>query len=297
MKRLTANILLLSFMLVACQRESVPALTPPDSTGRVPVILLADGNNYGDEFKTKAGVTVTDGTNLTSFYASATTGTSGSETESWTSAEFIKDGDIYSGGKYWPISNPGYHFYGSNSPLTFTSAGNTIQATNNLDIVCGYLSTSDYKMSNTLTFRHIFARLGTLTVEAKDGYEMSDISITITPKTGGTYNLRTGDGRNNGTGWSDLTTGTAVELTSGVTGSKNTDLYLVPGIYTLTATWTATRGEYVETFTAKTRDVQLLAGKVSNITTILGGRAVPLELKVYVEEWGSSSLTPTFPMS
>ena len=297
MKRLIFNILFLSSLFTACQRESVPAFTPPDSTGRVPIVLLNEGNCFGDEFETKAGVTVTDDSNLTSFYASATTGSSGSETESWTSVTFTKEGDIYSGGKYWPLSNPGYHFYGSNSPLTFTAAGNTIQATNDRDIVCGYLGTSSYKSFNTLTFRHIFARFGTLTVSAKDGYEMSDISITITPKTGGTYNLRTGDGVYNGTGWSNLTTGAPVELTSGTLGSKNTDLYLVPGIYTLTATWTATRGEYVETFSAKTREVELLAGKVTNISTILGGRAVPLELKVYVVEWGSTSLTPTFPMS
>jgi len=297
MKRLINNLLLLTAFLTACQRESVPALTPPDSTGRVPVVLLAEGDCFENEIGTKAGVTVTNGTNLTSFYASATTGTSGSETESWTSVEFTRNGDLYTGGKYWPLSNPGYHFYGSNCPLTFTAAGNTIQATTDQDIVCGYLSSSGYKSANSLTFRHIFARLGTLTVNEKDGYAISNVSITITPKTGGTYNLRTGDGRYNGTGWSNLTTGAAVELTNGTPGSKDSDLYLVPGSYTLTATWTATRGEYVETFTAKTREVELLAGTVINISTILGGRAVPLELKVFVVEWGTDSLTPTFPMS
>ena len=88
-----------------------------------------------------------------------------------------------------------------------------------------------------------------------------------------------------------------MELTTGAPGARNNDLYLVPGVYTLTATWTATRGEYVETFTAKTQQVELTAGMISNLGTTLGGRAVDLEFKISVSEWGSATSSVTFPMS
>ncbi len=296
MKHLIFKILIIAALFTACRRENIPAVTPPDHTGRVPLLLLAEGDSLDGCMETKS-VDVTNGYNLNAFYASATTGTSGSEQEAWTSVVFTRSQDVFQGGKYWPIGNPGYHFYASNFPLTFHADGNTIRATTDTDAVCAYTSDASYKSANILSFRHVFARLGTLTVEEKDGYSISGVSITITPRTGGTYNLRTGYGRNNGTGWSDLATGTPVELTTGAPGARNNDLYLVPGVYTLTATWTATRGEYVETFTAKTQQVELTAGMISNLGTTLGGRAVDLEFKISVSEWGSATSSVTFPMS
>ena len=297
MKRLIFITLLSTLLFPSCQRESVPEFTPPDATGRVPLLLLAEGAGFTDGLETKAGVAPTTSANLSSFFASATTGTAGAEVSAWTSTEFTKQDGAYTGGKYWPLSNPGYHFYASNIPLTFQAAGTTIQPANDTDVVCAYVSSSSYKTANILVFKHIFARLGTLAVNAQDGYEISNVSITITPKTGGTYNLRIGDARYDGTGWSALTAGAPVELTTGSPGTKNNDLYLVPGRYTMTATWTATRGEYVETFTGKTTDVDLTGGKINNLSTTLGGRATPLQFNMSVAEWGNTSSSITFPMS
>ena len=296
MKRLIFNTLLFTLFLSACQRESLPDLTPPDHTGRVPLVLRAEGFDLADGFETKS-VAVTNAGNLYSFYASATTGAAGAEVSSWPSTEFTKESDVYVGGKYWPLSDPGYHIYASNRPLTFDANGTFIQASNDQDVVCAYQSSVAYKSANVLIFKHIFARIGTLTVTAKEGYQISDVSIKLTPKTGGTYNLRTGEGHFEGTGWSNPTSGTAVELTNGTTGSKNSDLYLVPGIYILTATWTATRGEYVETFTSKTTTVNLVGNKITNLNTTLGGRAVAIQFNVTVTDWGNAAIVPEFPMS
>ena len=292
MKRLI--FIILPLILLACRRESVPEVTAADQAGSVPLVLLAEGV---DDYVTKAGVQVTTTANLASFYAAATTGAAGSEVSAWSSTEFTKSGDSYIGGKYWPISNPGYHFYASNCPLVFHAGGSLVQASNNADVICAYKATPSYKEDNTLVFKHIFARIGVVTAHAQDGYTLSNVSIRISPQTGGKYNLRTGDGKTDGTGWSELTTGSAVELTSGAIGSKDIDLYLVPGTYTLTATWTATRGDYVETFTAKTTQVNLEGSKISNLTATLGGQAVAVKITVSVSDWSSGNLTATFPLS
>lgn len=275
------------------QAEQKLELTPADETGMVPVVLGAKGEGINASVTTKA----TAVTSLASFYASATTGSAGSESTVWNSVSFSGSSD-YTGGKYWPNSNPSYHFYGSNAAITFAAAGSTVSASNSTDVVCAYMSSTTYKSKNTLSFEHVFARLGDVTVTAATGYTISGVSISITPNTGGTYNIRTGAGQTDATGWSGLTAGSATAIANATPGTKSNDIYLVPGTYTLTASWTANRDGYTETISGKTVTVALTKGKINAITTTLGGNASEIILGVTVTPWGEPvEKFVTFPTS
>ena len=267
--------------------------TPADETGFSPILLGAEGAGLSASVETKA----TAVTSLSSFYASATTGSAGSESSVWNSVTFTKDGATtdYKGDKWWPNSNPSYHFYASNAAITFAAAGSTVAATNATDVICAYMASPSYKAKNTLTFEHVFARLGDVEVSAADGYTISGVSITVTPKTGGTFNMRTGAGKTDGTGWSSLTTGTVTAIANATPGTKSNDIYLVPGTYTLTASWTATRGGYTEDIAGMTADVVLTGGKVNKITTTLGGNAEEVVFGVSINPWGAATTDVEFP--
>lgn len=230
---------------------------------------------------------------LSSFNVGAVTGTAGSsETEAWNAV--FSGGPTYTGGKFWPSSNPNYTFYASNSTLTASRTGYTVSASNSTDVVCAYLPNPGFKTTNKLVFEHVFARLGDVTVTAAENYSLSGISITITPKTGGTYNLFSGAGKTDGTGWSSTSNGSATGIANATPGTKSNDIYLVPGTYTLTASWTATRGDSVQQFTGKTQTVSLVGGKVNRLTTTLGGSASEIEFTVEVTPWGEVTVPVNF---
>lgn len=269
----------------SCQRElALPDTTVPDGQ----IVFGSEGLDLSVETK------ATEVTSLSSFYVSAVTGSAGSEASVWNSVQFSQvpgsSPASYAGNKYWPASNPGYKFYGSNVALNFAAGGTYVNASNATDVVCAYMPNPTYKGTNTLEFKHIFARITDVTFSSIDGYTISGISVTITPKTGGTYNLRTGNGQTNGTGWSSLTTGSATGIANATPGTKTNDLYLVPGTYTLTASWTATKGNYTKTFSNKTADIAMVGGCRNSITASLTGDASEVLFSVSVAAWGSNTI-------
>ena len=250
----------------SCQRElALPDVTVQDGQ----IVFGSEG--LGVTVETKA----TEVTSLSSFYVSAVTGSAGSEASVWNSAKFSQvpgsSPASYTGGKYWPASNPGYKFYGSNVALNFAAEGTYVNASNATDVVCAYLSSPTYNTKNTLSFEHIFARLCRVDVAAQTGYTISNIQMYITPKTGGTYNLRTGAGHTDGTGWSSVATGSAT-LISNKTGATNNDIYMVPGVYQITCSWISTdpSGASV-TYTDKVTSLPIKGGATNNISVVLGG--------------------------
>lgn len=279
--------------LSACSMKDNPV---NEETNMVPIVFNAeDGDLMSTEVETKATAITPDNykTTLTKFYVSCTTGSAGSETSKWNSTEFTSNGastPVYSGGKWWPNSNLSYHFYASNKELSFADAGTTIAAENSTDCIVCYLTGPTYKEQNTLAFEHVFARLGGVTVTAASGYTISNITISITPKTGGTYNLRTG-------AWTAPTTGTATNIANTTPGTKSNDIYLVPGEYTLTAGWTAVIGDYTRTYSGVTASVTLERGKVNTISTTLSGNATDIKFGVSVSPWGNVNKPVTFPNS
>ncbi len=283
----------------ACSKQSIEEMT------QTQVSFLPKGITQDDDTQTKASVvTSLDGTG---FWASAVTGSAGNDVAAWTNVKFSKSGSDFKGGKFWPLNDPQYRFYASSSQISYSSAGATISASNSTDIVCAYKASPTYGTRNTLQFDHIFARLSTVKINAVAPYNISNITVWIVnPKTGGTYNLRTGSGKTDGTGWSSLTpTGSsntsiysrseAISSGGSNTGGNN-DLYVVPGNYLLLCTWTAYVGDYSQGYTTKTStsSVFLQGGKVNSITCNLSGDATSLTVGVNVTAWGSTNKTATF---
>ena len=291
--RMTLLALTVASLGTACNKsQSSPAGAPAEPTDEV--VFSAGGPAMNSAVSTKA--TVVDA--LPSFYAGCTTGAAGSEVSVWNSTTFTGNGSpmVYKGDKWWPITDPSYHFYASNAALTFAAGGTTVAASNATDVIWAYLPEPTYKVRNVLSFEHSFARLGQVTVSASESYAISNVSISITPKVSGTYNIRTGAGKTDGTGWSGTVDGSAAviaaraaELARGGNFSQANDIYLVPGTYTISATWTATAPGYSETFSNKTQEISITAGKVNKITTTLGGRGTEIEFGVEIAAWDETT--------
>lgn len=323
MKKNLFALLLLAGFAASCDicqfNVHTDAAPDPDPADRIS-FSLNQPEAFGVVFP---GTRATAATALTSFKAAATTGAAGSETTAWNNVTFTGDGaetPTYTGGKYWPYTDPGYHFYavsvaeGADSApaLAFAAGGTTVTTDGTKDVVCAYLPYADgsYKVKNHLNFAHIYARLSTVTVNASASYAISNVTVSlVNAKTGGTYNLRTGSSRTDGTGWSALTPAAAgdtplytyagpIAAGSQHTGADN-DLYVVPGTYSLKATWTASWDDYTQTFTdvVSTGTIDLVGGSVNAVACTLTGNATELTFSVSLSPWGSNSIAGvTFPV-
>lgn len=283
--------------LVACNKE-----TP--SVGYVAADEIAFTVGAG----TRASEVTTS--NLSSLYVTATTGST-SETAVFTSASFSKSGSVWTGGKFWPSTNPNYHFYLSNVALTHTSSGATVSPANaNTDIVVDYIATPTFKAANNATLEHIFAQVGTVKVKVKAGYKAENIRISLQPKTSGTYNLKTDTWTPGNAGSATYILGSAsagVNITAegGSAQSSDNDLWLVPGAYVLTATYTITKDAFSKSY-SKTATVTLVQGKNNNIGPITSGNVeqpnigpndddvAEIEFNVTVTPWSDQHVDVNF---
>lgn len=269
--------------IVSCDKGQIPSGEPEEIAFTINDSFLADVSTKASEVT---------GAGLTRFYAAATSGLS-SESVLWQGKEF----SLQAGGSkytcsnvYWPGAECSIHFYASNlNPSVASSGAVTVSATNTTDVICANNSTPVWKSVTPLVFEHIFARVGKVTVYAPSGYNGNSISVKIRPLTGGTYNLKTKD-------WTDLTTASSdVIITNRFDGyGTDPDLYLVPGDYTVTATYTISKGTYSQEYT-KTATVYLAPGKKNLISaTLPAGDAADLEFTVTVKAWEENNITATF---
>jgi hypothetical protein len=274
--------------VLSCQKGADVSSVPAD--GRIR--FDAGGPAILSEVTTRADVVNAASLNSSGFNVTATTGSAGSESlvTGFSSVAFTKGATYFEADKWWPSTNPSYHFYSANSAITFAAAGCTVSANAANDVVCAYMPSPSYLSPNTLSFAHIFARVGSCTVTAVDGYTISGVSVSITPKTSGTYNIRTGNGSIDGTGWSSTSNGSAVGIANATPGTKSNDVWLVPGSYDLTVTWTAAKDNYSYTFSNRTVNVALQGGKVNNISLGLTGDADKIQFSVSVADWGSNAI-------
>lgn len=259
------------------------------------IIFAASEKNGVISIHTKADPV----TSLSAFYVTASTGSVGAESSAWDNVSFAYDseGELYAGDKFWPVVNPSYHFRASNVVMSFEGGDATISASNTTDAVCAYLPTPAYRVKNTLTFEHIFARIGKVTVTAQGGYTISNLSMTLTPKVRGTYNLRMGSGHTDGTGWSDTTDGSPVTVCSHAAAigpsesyEQENDVWLVPGTYVLSASWTATKDNYSERIRGAETTVDLAAGKVNALAANIVGNASAISLGVSLTAWSANDV-------
>lgn len=276
-------------LFFSCQKKGSDMSDVPETRA---IVFEAGGPAIEAEVATRAAVVDAANLNTNGFRVTATTGTAGSETlvTGFSSVSFTKGTTYFEGDKWWPASNPSYHFYAANSAITFAAAGCTVSANAANDVVCAYMPSPSYLTPNTLSFAHIFARVGSCSVTAVDGYTISGVSVTITPKTSGTYNIRTGNGQVNGTGWSSTSNGSATAIANATPGTKSNDIWLVPGSYDLTVTWTAAKDGFSYTYSGRTVSVALQAGKINNITLGLTGDATKIQFSISVADWGPNPI-------
>ena len=240
-----------------------------------PISFKVEGVNM--DLSTK----VTPVTDLASFNVMASTGAVAYETYAWTVVA-TKSGDSYITNKYWPSTDPSYHFYAANTSLSFMSNGATVTVDSSEDIVCAYKSSPQYGVPTLVNFRHILTRIGTATISIPAGYSISDASIGIKKiRTSGTYNLRT-------KGW----TGTNEIQMQPVQEGSN-DLYFIPGQYDVSVTFTLTKGDFTGTYTSVT-NVDFQPEKINNLEiNIVKDPAVLVSFSVTVIDWEAKSVPVT----
>jgi len=267
-------------MLTSCSKESI---TIPDTDGEI--ILGIDGEGLDLKVDTRATAVTSIPATL---YWSGTTGNWKSETPKWDSASASVTSGSLPTGKYQTATPTSYNYYVSTNPITFGAGGSTISADNSTDVIAGCTQGATTLTSPSITMEHVFARTGSLSHTPADGYSASNVSWKIQSKTGGTggragtYNIAT-------KAWGNVSALSQQDLGS------TSDLYCVPGEYTITVTYTLSKGDYQETNTVS-GNVTLVAGKVNNISTVLPikqGGAHEIVIGVTLSGWGSNPLTLT----
>lgn len=233
-------------------------------------------------------------TTLSSMNVTATTGsTSETQVSNFGNVSFTKSNNVWKGGKYWPASNPSYHFYAANMSMTHTTNGQTVSPQNaNTDIVVGYLVNPTYKQSNALTMNHIFAQIGTTTITAPSGFTVTDLKVSVAPKTSGTYNLKSGTWTTKGNAGSaqylvgTSSSGASISTAGGNTNGGDKDLWLVPDTYTLTVSYKLVAGGVSSDTISKTASVTIAQGKNNNISATLPADGAPTEIEFTVTVTG-----------
>ena len=277
-------------LAVSCKSDPVPAAASAENEPVQIVFSAVDAMSARVSTKTDP---ITDPP--ASFNTSATTGTT-TETQVWNNEVFTASAGKYTGDKYWPLTETQLHFYASNADLTFSDGGCSVVDVyaNQTDVICAYHETPTYKVENELAFEHIFARIGTVSITPPAGYQVSSgLRIYINPYIKGTYNLKTrswtGKAPDNSSPMKTIAT---------ATGNNANDLWLVPGTYTLTATYTLTKGSgggsYSKNFT-RTAIVTVVGGCINTIeTTLPQGTAEDIVFNVSVTPWDNHTVTASF---
>lgn len=306
MKKVFYFIFIAAAALVACNKQLDDNVAPAGETAE---IVFTMPSEFG--FATRATEVTTADVNT--IYVNATTGSS-SETAVFTSSTFTKSGNDWKGGKFWPETDPGYHFYVANVALTHTSSGATVSPSNaNTDIVVDYVASPTHKQKTNVVLEHIFAQVGTVSMKAPAGYAVTNMKVSLTPIVGGTYNLKSDAWTSRGSAQSAVyilgnnNSGVTISTESNnstYTGTDN-NLWLVPGSYVLTASYTISKGEYSKNITGKTCTVTLVQGKNNNIGPTVSGNVdqpnIPepddiaeITFGVTVTPWGDQHVDANF---
>ena len=259
------NIAFLSISLVlasACMKEHDYSAHPTEKE-----ILFSVSQTAMQSSVTTKAVEVNS---LSSVNVTAASGSEGSESALFVNKVFTYDGTWFKSDAVWPSSNPGpMRFYASNKEMGFDAAGGSyIDATAAQDILFGYIPSPSFGATNALPMQHLFGRVNTVTVESVEGFEISDISVSVSPRTTGRYYIRTDS-------WSNVGTLAATQIFSSTsTGTQANDLWLIPGEYLLTISWVATKDYASKNYTDVPLKVSITRGRKNNITLRLGGNGI-----------------------
>ena len=266
---------LLAIAFVSCQKWS------GEETGAAGPEIILGVEEDGLDFSTKAtAITALP----SSLYWGATTGTS-TEAAKWSSASASVSSSRISTGKYQTSTPTAYNYYVSNVALS-VGANTTVTASNTTDVICGRAASTS-STTPSVALGHIFARTGTISFTAPSGYTASNVSYTIVGQstingTAGTYNLKTG-------AW----TAASTKLSTATALTASSDMYLIPGTYTIKCTFTLTRGDFSKTYT-QSGNVTLVQGKVNNITvTTASAEANQIVINLSLTAWANNAISLT----
>ena len=268
MKKILLTFLVVAGAICSCQRE------PILDTG--PEIVLQIDDQIDAQVTTK---TTAVNSLPSSLYWGATTGSGGSQSTKWSSTSASVSSSKISTGHYQSASATTYNYYVSNVSMSI-GANTTVSATggtSGTDVICGYTAGTS-SATPSVTLSHIFARTGTLTLSMPAGYTASSATWSIVKSgsltgTAGTYNLRTGE-------WSSVS-----GLTSYTTFTSSSDMYLIPGVYTIKVVMVVNGTNYTQT-----GNVTLSAGRVNNITaTVTNNFAINISVSNISDtmSWGT----------
>ena len=277
MKRIL--LILTSFAVItACNKE----LSSSDFQEPQEIVINIDGTQIEADVTTKTTAVSSVPSKL---YFAGTTGSSTSQTSKWTSVEKTVSSNKISTGYYQTATATSYNYYLSNCAMTFSASGCTISADGSTNDVIAGVAKSSTSTTPSVTLDHVFARTGTLSATCS-GYTLSNLSYKLKTNgtntgTKGTYNIYTG-------AWSSTTTLSEQTITN------SSDLYLIPGSYTLTISGTRSKGDFSKSFTGSV-PVTLVGGKINNISaTITGGdQATEIIISTSLTAWGTTTLNPS----
>ena len=277
---------LLFFTLAAAVAAAASCSKPAELLSRQEAsapgeIVIGVGEDFSAEVSTKATAITSVPSTL---YWGATTGTS-SESSKWAATSASVSSSKINTGHYQTASPTAYNYYVANQSFSVGATTSMTVANNNTDVIAGRTASSS-SLTPSVTLGHIFARTGTLTANAPSGYTISGVSWKIVGKsdingTAGTYNMTSG-------AWSAAST----KLSSETSLTSSSDMYLIPGTYTIKVTYTLSKGEWSSTAT-KSADVTLVQGKINNITGTVNnlGGASEIVLSLSVSEWTTNNIS------
>lgn len=272
-------IILSSFIAFSCNKE-VKETGAVQGDGRQEIVLfVGDGNSAVIETKIVALVDVPS-----TLYWGATTGSANESAKYSCSALSVSDGSMATG-RYQTYPATAYNHYVANYAFNVGASTTMTVPNNNLDIVAGRIPSST-SPNPSVTLEHIFARTGSFNGLAPEGgYIISNLSFTLVGKSSingiaGVYNLTDGS-------WSSATS----KLVSPTAVTGDSDLYLIPGVYTVGISFTLTKDDWVKNFT-QTGDITLVAGKVNNITcqTSISDEPQPIRISVELASWSTNDI-------
>lgn len=172
------------------------------------------------------------------------------------------DGVFSCSGQYWPNGVYDMTVWASNVPGGLYSGSSYngqafFDCPAGVDVIAGIRSVASGQQF-ALSMRHVYARIGSLSVQAPEGFVAQNISSGMECPVEGAYIC-----------------GQQVFVTDGtetLTLSAGNDILVVPGTYDLTVTFDLTDGSTVQQGIVRTGSVTLDAGMINDITASLPDR-------------------------
>lgn len=191
----------------------------------------------------------------------------------WEETATFEDG-IYTTGRFWSESDEGESYYASNGTVYSDESVPYLlydRSSDDLDLLAAVNASPTYRGNNPLAFSHLLTRIGTLSVQTVNGYSATGLSAVLeSPLTSGKWSF---DGT-----WSDLAEGADESLSQGAN-----NIWLIPGTYTLTVSYTLSASGYSVSCTGSA-EVTLSAGQI-NMITVTAGEHAGISVSASVLPW------------